>query len=108
MIELISFFALFAEAAPAAPSFSAEPWIGLLTGSGGCIVALGMWVKTLLADKKEMVERHVEKDKQLIAITREAIECIRGAASRAEDENGFRERVEATLRAINEKLDDVA
>lgn len=88
-------------------AFSPDPWISALTGSGGALLALGMWIKTLLADRKDMVEQHKLKDRQLVDITREAIECIRNSITRSDDDEAFRERIEKTLDSIDDKLGEI-
>lgn len=104
MIESLLLLSLFAAGAEA-PAFAAEPWVALLTGSGGALVSMGLWVRSLLADKREMVEQHKEKDRQLMTITREAIECIQATVSSRESESDFKERLESVLDRIDAKLD---
>lgn len=89
------------------PAASLTPWVSILTGSGGALIVLGLWVKALTSEKKEMVVSHREKDKQLIEITREAISCIEASIGRADAEGEFLSRIWAIMERIETKLDNL-
>ncbi|HRQ87209.1 MAG TPA: hypothetical protein PLA50_00305 [Bacteroidia bacterium] len=103
MIALLS-ISLFAAEGASSSALSPEPLIALLTGSGGALIAMWMWNRSLIADKKEMNDQHKEKDARLMGITREAIECIQATVSSREAEGEFRDRIEGVLARIEQKL----
>lgn len=99
MIETLRQFLSQADAAG-----SIAPWLSVLTGSGGALAVLGFWVRTLLAEKEDMIDSHRQKDRELVAITRESIACIESSMTRAHMEDEFRKRLEHLLSRIETSL----
>lgn len=100
--SLLNYLAQSADAPP--PSVGA--WLSILTGSGGALATLGFWVKTLIAEKREMIEAHKTKDEALLKITRESIACISESVSLRKLDESFRTRLEDLLQEIRERLPD--
>lgn len=103
---------MIAEALPAAvvegsgPSISLDSVLGLMTGGSGAILALYLWTRNLIADKKEMADRHREKDERLTAITRDAVACIQASVSSHAEDQAWRERVDNILTRLDKALEN--
>ena len=69
-------------------------WISIITGSGGALVVLMMWVRIV---NKQITE----KDEQLRTISLQSIECITKIISKIEDEEKWKKRVEEILNSIH-------
>lgn len=89
------------------PPAEIATWVSVLTGSGGALVSLGLWVRALIAEKKDMVAAHRDKDAQLVSITREAIACIQASVARSDTEGSHRARLESLLLRIEGMLADL-
>lgn len=105
MILLAIYFAEAVDAVVTPPA-SIAAWVSVLTGSGGALAVLGLWVKTLLAEKRDMVASHRQKDEDLLKITREAVTCITASLSQQKLDESFRQRLEDLLTEIRERLPD--
>lgn len=104
MIDIFSLYLLAQTDSPV----SIAPWMSVLTGSGGALAVLGFWVKTLLSEKRDLIANHREKDRELVAITRESIACIESAVHRADLGEDFRQRLEMLLGRIETKLSNLS
>lgn len=105
MISAHFFLAFLAQADHELPA-SVAPWISILTGSGGALAVLGLWVKNLLAEKTAMIEAHRKKDEDLLDITRDSIACISASVNQHKLDGDFRVRLEALLQKIEDRLPD--
>lgn len=105
MIDAIAFLAYLAQAEHELPA-SIAPWLSILTGSGGALAVLGLWVKNLLAEKAAMIEAHRKKDEDLLEITRDAIACISSSVAQHKLDGEFRIRLEDLLKKIEDRLPD--
>ena len=63
-----------------AETSSADPyWVSLITGSGGALIVLMLWVKSLSASNKRLEEENRD-------ISRQSIECITKILERQDQE----------------------
>ena len=86
-------------------------WISVITGSGGALVVLMMWVRIV---NKQIAE----KDEQLRSISLQSVECITKILSKIEDEEKWKKRIESIINsthlavvvreAKNNKADEIA
>ena len=81
-------------------------WISLITGSGGALVVLIWWVRSLLNEVKE-------KDKELREISGNSVECITKIVEKIEQERQWKHTINAKVDAIhtqflvNQKVNDL-
>ena len=76
----------------------ASPWRGsIITGSGGALVVLMLWVKNLSATVKK-------KDEELMQISRQSIECITKILERQNQDKEWKIRAESILSRLNDSL----
>lgn len=68
-------------------------WVTAITGSGGALIVLMMWVKSLLA----LVKR---KDEELIKISKESIECITKVIEKHNQDTPWKNKVENLISDI--------
>ena len=71
-------FYIIAEASVADPY-----WVSLITGSGGALIVLMMWVKSLSASNKRLEEENRD-------ISRQSIECITKILERQDSEQSIK------------------
>jgi hypothetical protein len=69
-------------------------WITAITGSGGALVVLMLWVKSLTTAIKN-------KDDELIKISRESIECITKVIQKQNQDRPWKEKMEALINDIH-------
>ena len=72
-------------------------WLSLITGSGGALVILMMWVRDATKQVKQ-------KDKELTEISRESVECITRIIDKLEREDSWKKRIEKMVRETNRHI----
>ena len=84
-------------------------WVSLITGSGGALIVLMMWVKSLSASNKRLEEENRD-------ISRQSIECITKILERQDqekstkatdraEENSWRQDLRSLMERICSRLD---
>lgn len=78
-----------------AQASEANPWwLTAITGSGGALIVLMMWVKSLLDSIKH-------KDQELIKISKESIECITKVVEKHNQDTPWKNKVETLISDIS-------
>jgi erythromycin esterase-like protein len=75
-------------------------WLTAITGSGGALIILMMWVKNLTATVKK-------KDTELMEISRQSIECITKILERQNQDKDWKDRLNNLLDEIHEYIKSV-
>jgi hypothetical protein len=75
-------------------------WLTAITGSGGALIVLMLWVKNLSTQIKE-------KDQELAQISKDSIECITKIIEKKNQEELWKNKVENLLISINKVLDKI-
>jgi hypothetical protein len=75
-------------------------WLTAITGSGGALIVLMLWVRNLSAQIKA-------KDQELLQISKDSIECIAKIIEKKNQEESWKHRVENLLSHINQVLDKI-
>lgn len=87
--------------AEVATNISQYPWwLTAITGSGGALIVLMLWVRNLSDAIKT-------KDKELTQISRESIECISKIIEMKNSDEKWKDKVEHLLSNINKVLDRI-
>lgn len=85
-------FFIFAQAAESSPF-----WLTAITGSGGALIVLMMWVKSLLDSIKH-------KDEELIKISKESITCITKVIEKHNQDSPWKDKVEHLISDIHSTI----
>lgn len=72
-------------------------WLTAITGSGGALIVLMMWVKNLLNSIKT-------KDEELIKISKESIECITKVIEKHNQDTPWKNKVETLITDIQSSI----
>lgn len=76
-------------------------WITVLTGSGGALFVQFLWIKNLSDSNKAKDKVIIDKDKELMEISKESIECITKILERQNQDRPWKERLEKLIDDIH-------
>lgn len=76
-------------------------WVTILTGSGGALFVQFMWIKNL-TDNNKLKDKTIEsKDKELMEISKESIECITRILERQTQDTAWKLKIEELFSKTN-------
>lgn len=75
-------------------------WITAITGSGGALIVLMLWVRSLLTTVKT-------KDEELVRISKESIECITRMIEKHNQDAPWKLKVESLVQEIYNSLKSI-
>lgn len=78
--------------------------IGAITGSGGALVALYLWNRSLRDDKDKLEKQIEKKDNDLKSVSADSLKCITLINSDREGEQRHRRELEKLMTQIESHL----
>jgi hypothetical protein len=75
-------------------------WITAITGSGGALIVLMLWVRSQLTTIKK-------KDEELVRISRESIECITRMIEKHNQDGPWKLKIESLVQEIYSSMKSI-
>ena len=75
-------------------------WVTAITGSGGALIVLMLWVRTQLVTIKK-------KDEELVRISKESIECITKIIEKHTQDGPWKLKIESLIQEIQVSLKSI-